>query len=361
MGSDAFKKISNYAIPVAGAVAGGFGNSTGARTGTYSNQNQYTNGYTSTSGSSGTSTTTKNLSDFQKAIEPDLYGYGLGLIKNPSQYIDPIRKAATAQINQNYSSAPSGIAQKMLAYGGSKSGKFGKAMVQSELARYSDINNLNGQLAPLTMQQQNFGANLLQQMLGLNYGSTTTNNNTATNSGVNSGTSSGSGINIAPGSTIAGALQGGLNGLGILAIINQMLKAQGSSPSGGDPNASGGGDPTSTSGGSAGSGSGGSSGGTTNPPLTGDYQIPGTGPYGSSGVPDIGALYDVWRRMTGRPYDPTINLTNWFQAQNGSPDLYDILMNNVGGQWGYMDPGYGANFAYVDPGTLGAFENGTLP
>jgi hypothetical protein len=197
-----------FLAPVLGAVTGGLSNMAGNKTTTSNSQ--------STDTSSGTSSTARNLTPYQDQLQSPLFKQITDLMSNPQGYLAPARSQARNAVNSTYSGLADTLRQKFLATGGGTSGKFGMGLQQGELSRLGDLSksdNSYDQLAaslPITA-----GIPAATNLLGMNFGSTTS--SSATDN------SSQSGKSVGPGSVAAGVGQGGLAGL----LMSLMLKPQG--------------------------------------------------------------------------------------------------------------------------------------
>ena len=133
----------------------------------------------------------------------------------PGAGLEPIRTAMRGGVNARYSAMPDTLATKMLAHGGARSGKFGTAMRQGEMARLGELGDVDSEIARMMLEQQECGAGLGERVLGLNLGQTTE----------TTGTSSDASKTIFPGSGAAGGIVGGLQGMN-QALIQYMMLSQ---------------------------------------------------------------------------------------------------------------------------------------
>ncbi len=99
-------------------------------------------------------------------------------------------------MNADYTGGWQGLRDKLLASGGTASGKFGTAARQMEMGRVNKLADTNTAYDAMALQQKNNAASLAERLLGLNFGQTTTGTNVSTASGEN----------VAPGDAFAGAL-----------------------------------------------------------------------------------------------------------------------------------------------------------
>lgn len=197
------------AIPLIGSAVGAIGGALGNRS--------KTSTYGSDQSSKSTATTTRNLLPFQQDIIPQLTGYTSDLLTNPGKLLAPIRQQGVNQINRNYARVPQQLADRLLSFGGNASGKFGRALRESELARQASISSLDSALAQQMLAQQGQGASLAEQLLGMNFGSTVS----------QEGSSSSSGYGTQPGNAAAGGIAGGFGGLGAGLDLFSVLKDMG--------------------------------------------------------------------------------------------------------------------------------------
>ena len=159
-----------------------FGQST-----TSSSTGSSTSAGTSTQAQSGTSEgqSSRVLTPEQQAVSPTIANVILSLSKNPEQFFAPSQAAARNEVNDNYAGVEGTLRDQFLTGGGGgRSGRYGRAVMDTELARrgaLSDVDTayrIEGAKAPLTAAQ------LAQQFLGINFGEKTS----STNSGVATGT-----------------------------------------------------------------------------------------------------------------------------------------------------------------------------
>jgi hypothetical protein len=94
------------------------------------------------------------LSAGQKAVSGSLEDQLNSIMTDPSAGTNPMRVAGRAQINSLYAGAPDQIARQMYARGFGASGKEGKAVIQSDMARRGQMSNLESQLAEYALQRQ---------------------------------------------------------------------------------------------------------------------------------------------------------------------------------------------------------------
>lgn len=186
-----------------GALTGALSNTNANKTSTYSGQQAQSN--------SGTTTTGRNLTPYQSAIQAPLFDYVSNLMTNPQATVAPFQTAARNNVNSNYKGLADSLRQQFLSTGGGGSGKFGTALAQGNLNRLSDLSNVDNTMAQTAATLPLQGANLASGLLGMNFGSTTSTSST--------GSSSSSGQQVGAGSPLAGAFQGGTSSLA------QMLMA----------------------------------------------------------------------------------------------------------------------------------------
>lgn len=156
-------------------------------TNTSNTSNASTTGSTTESGttSGGTSgTTSRNLAPQQYQMLPQLSSLIQQLATDPKSFVAPSQEAAREEVNGNYSGVGDALRQQfMTGGGGGGSGKYGKAALQSDLARRGALSqadvtaNANAAMLPLTAAQ------MMQQFLGIDFGSSTNSNSTATSTG----------------------------------------------------------------------------------------------------------------------------------------------------------------------------------
>ncbi len=178
-----------------------------------------TSSYDNTSTTSGTSTTTRNLTPQQEALQGPLSALALDKIANPAARLEPLRQVSRAQVNNNFSGADEAIRAK-LGRSGAKSGKLGTAVRQTELSRLGAISDVDTNFSNQILNEQESGIGLAERLLSQNYGQTVTSNGTTTGSGTGTNTAAPIG-----GLGVAGnAINAGLDTATTLMMINQMLK-----------------------------------------------------------------------------------------------------------------------------------------
>lgn len=154
----------------------------------------------STSNQSGTSagSTSKTLTPYQTALQSPLFGLVNNLMTNPAQFTAPFRQQALDQTNTTYSGLADSLRQQFMTTGGGSTGKFGTALATGDLQRLGALQGVNTQFdqtdATLPLEAESLGQNLL----GMNFGSTTTGATSATGStaGATSSTSNTTGIKL---------------------------------------------------------------------------------------------------------------------------------------------------------------------
>lgn len=193
-----------------GAAAGGLANTDAARTGYSSNS----------STQSGAGSSRRWLLPQQQDLLSPLMDRIKALTTDPSAGLEPIRQGLKTNVNENYSGMEDTLSSKLLSHGAA-SGKFGTAVRTADLARRSQLSGVDAQMAQMGLQQQNFGTSAAEQMLGMNFGTDTS----------NSMSSSQNGQYTVPGSVGGGAFLGGLDTLMTLLQLQAKLKGT----SGGGP------------------------------------------------------------------------------------------------------------------------------
>lgn len=140
--------------------------------------NTTTSGSSNSSGNAsqaGTGTTTRNLTPYQDQLQSPLFKLISGLMTNPQATIAPFQNQARENVNQNYSGIGDTLRKKFLSTGGGESGKFGDALIGSDVSRRSDLSKVDNDYSQLGAQLPITAAGLAQQFLGQNFGQTTTN------------------------------------------------------------------------------------------------------------------------------------------------------------------------------------------
>jgi hypothetical protein len=111
------------------------------------------------------------LSSGQKVVAGSLEDQLNSIMTDPSAGTNPMRIAGRAQINSLYAGAPDQIARQMYARGFGGSGKEGKAVIQSDMARRGQMSNLESQLAEYALQRQLAAMKVAQEYLAKPVGS----------------------------------------------------------------------------------------------------------------------------------------------------------------------------------------------
>ncbi len=142
---------------------------------------------TTTGGTSGS--TSKVLSPYQQAVQPQLFQIIQALSKNPQQFLAPQQGRARNQVNEDYAGTPDALREQFLSGGGGEgSGKYGKAVLSSDLARRGKLADVDSSFAGQAAQLPLTAAQLAQQFLGLNFGETNNGTTEATSTGGAAGT-----------------------------------------------------------------------------------------------------------------------------------------------------------------------------
>lgn len=204
------------------ALAGGLGNTEAARTTTTAGQQTGSN----------SSTTSRNLAPQQQSSMDALGPLIQQMIGNPGAITEPIRQSNRNMANATFTGAPQGISDQFDT-GGGASGVSGKVKVATDLARRGALAGADQAANVQKAQVQQGGAGLAMQLLGQNFGSTTTGTNSLTANGTS----------IAPGSAAGGAVGGGLSGLAAMMAMMGMLTGDGGGSGGGGGSYGGGSTP----------------------------------------------------------------------------------------------------------------------
>lgn len=174
---------------------------------------------------SGTSSTTPTLDPKLQPLQDTLLQKLLERIGNPSAAIDPLRTTARENVNRNYEGVNDRILATLSGRGFANSGSLPSSVAKADLSRRGDLSDLEGQLASLTLQDQNTASSLAERLLGQGRGSTTNTQTTV-------GTDASRGLNA------------GLSTLTTLLALNRLLGQGGDGGGGGvdqNPNGAGGG------------------------------------------------------------------------------------------------------------------------
>lgn len=146
----------------------------------------------STQNQSGTSTTSRNLLPSQQ----NLLGPYAQMITNlmtpqgAQAYEAPFTQAAMDSTNSQYAGLADTLRQQFMTTNNGQSGKYGTALVQGNLQRLGALQNVQTQGQEQAAALPLNAANLAQQLLGTNFGQTTTGSSTGatTSSGTSNST-----------------------------------------------------------------------------------------------------------------------------------------------------------------------------
>lgn len=139
---------------------------------TQTNQNATTNGSTS-----GGSDTSKTLSPEQAQTSPILFKIIQQLATNPGSLTAPAQNQARSQVDEDYAGTDDALRQQFLTGGGGGgSGKYGKAVLSSDLARRGKLADVDSSFATTNAAAPLTAAQLAQNFLGLNFGESTKTN-----------------------------------------------------------------------------------------------------------------------------------------------------------------------------------------
>lgn len=197
-------KILGPAMVGAGAASSALSGTEAART--YRNSG--------TENTSGTGRTRRLLRKQQEDMLDPLATRATQLMTNPAATLEPIRQARRGAVNESFSGVEDGLAEKLLAFGGGKSGKFGTALRQAEMARLGGLAGVDADMTQLILDQQREGSSLAERLLGMTFESETSDSRT--------GSSASSGV--APGSSLASGIAGGASGISSLMTLLQLDK-----------------------------------------------------------------------------------------------------------------------------------------
>lgn len=152
------------------------------------------------------STTGRNLTPYQEATQPQLFKVISQMMTDPRAFLAPQQNQAREQVNQDYGGLSDSLRQQFLSgSGGGGTGKYGKAVVQGELARRGGLAQVDNSFASQAAQLPVTAAQLAQNFLGLNFGETSKGSTTGTTSNV--GTSTGTTTSTGDTSTVGGSQQ----------------------------------------------------------------------------------------------------------------------------------------------------------
>lgn len=137
----------------------------------------------------GKSSTYRYLTPEQKALQGPLFDYINQVMSNPTAVVAPFAAAARDQTNATYNGLADTLRQQFMGNaGGGASGKFGDALVQGNLNRLGALQGVDTQFqeaaAQLPLQAEALGTNLL----GMNFGSTSSGTSSTNSSGTSTST-----------------------------------------------------------------------------------------------------------------------------------------------------------------------------
>jgi hypothetical protein len=181
--------IAPIAGGLLGGLLGGLGNSAGARTGTQS----------STSSTSGTSTPT--YSPLQTQMQGDLYSALSSYLKNPTAMVTPMLTQGASNLDTAAAGENASLAKSLAARG---FGNSGTQMLNTEGIESNRVNSISSLLSSLYGN----ALNNYDKVLSLSSGFGFANPGSQTQS-----TTTSKGQYTVPGSTSAGILGGGLEGM----------------------------------------------------------------------------------------------------------------------------------------------------
>lgn len=170
----------------AGALSGILGNRKSARTGTQA------------------SSTRRVLTPQQQRVMDLLEQQGTRLAEFPTADIQPLKAGAREGVNLNFAGLDEALRQRFLSHGG-KSGKYGQAAIQGEVARMGKLGEVETDFAKLALAERDKGFSLLDRLLSMNMGQET------------------EGEYMQPGSMLAGGFNSGIETLTTLLTLNRFL------------------------------------------------------------------------------------------------------------------------------------------
>lgn len=170
------------------------------------------NSNTRTSGSR-----TRRLRPEQEALLAPTAGLAYRNLTNPEARVKGLLETGLNDVNQAYRGVPDLLRTKYTPGGGGQSGKFGRAAREAELGRFAMLDKIRAQVAALTLDQEQQGANLATSLLSLPFGEDYTQDSQ----------SQGESTGVAPTSSPwASGINNGLETLTTLATIQQLMQGQ---------------------------------------------------------------------------------------------------------------------------------------
>lgn len=153
-------------------------------------------GSTSTSQTGSTTGTTTGGTDTSRTLSPEQAQTGPMLFKliqqlstNPEALTGPAQNQARNQVDENYAGTDEALRQQfMTGGGGGGSGKYGRAVLSSDLARRGKLSDVDTSFAQTRAQAPLTAAQLAQNFLGLDFGQSSKTNATSTGGTSTAGT-----------------------------------------------------------------------------------------------------------------------------------------------------------------------------
>ena len=141
---------------------------------------------TGSSSSSGTqsnavnSSTQRTLLPQQTTLLSPLFSSITAAMTNPSSVTAPYQNQARNQVNDNYSGLADNLRKQFLSTGGGTSGKYGLALAGANTRRLSDLSGVDNSFAERNASLPLETAGLAENLLGMNFGSTSSSGGTST-------------------------------------------------------------------------------------------------------------------------------------------------------------------------------------
>lgn len=141
-----------------------------------------------------------------QGLQGDLLSAIQKRMADPAAGTEPIRLGLLEKVNQRYRGLPSRVGTQLAKRGMGQSGQMGAALKGLELARSGEISDVNTSMASTILGREDSTLQLINQILGLNRGTTST------------GTQTGSG------NMLGGAVGAGTETLTTMLLLDKILK-----------------------------------------------------------------------------------------------------------------------------------------
>jgi hypothetical protein len=182
--------LAPFAVPLISGVASGIG-------GALANRKK-----TSTS----TSTSTPTWGPEFSGLQTDAIDALRKRLADPTAGIDPLRYNALDQVNAGYSGLPNRVGTQLAKRGMGQSGKMGAALKGIDISRMRDLSTTGAAYDKMGLDQQDRTMQMIEQMLSLGRGTSST------------------GTSTDPGNMLGGGVGAGLETFTTMLMLDKMLK-----------------------------------------------------------------------------------------------------------------------------------------